>query len=215
MDGAPVWDDAHEERDRRIEAPAPRQVQPPPGSAAALEPAQWRAATLEKLCGEHQSPYWCFAGAVVVRTLLLIEIAARPSSKSANRQSWYQTWATRIADGAWWPTGTFYQSPLYAYFLAALYSIFGVGSWSPRVVQIVLGSLNPVFVYAIGTRLFTRRVGWIAGVAFALYGPLVLEEITFSNYTARDDVAEGFAVYLWKAPSGERRAGCSPACCSA
>ncbi len=201
---------SREKRDRRIEAPAPEPVR----AAAPHRPARSTpgpaapAIPLATLWREHRTPILVlFAGALVVRALLLIEIAGTPFFEVGNIDSvGYQTWATRIADGAWWPTGTFYQSPLYAYFLAALYSIFGVGSWSPRVVQIILGSLNPVLVYAIGTRLFTRRIGWIAGVAFALYGPLVLEEITFSKTTLLVTTSlAGFGVYLWKAPSGELR----------
>ena len=201
---------SREKRDRRSDAPIQqRQTQaaaPAPRPRPVSAPAP--PASLATLWREHQLPILVlFAGALVVRAALLVEIAGTPFFEVGNIDSvGYQAWATRIADGAWWPTGTFYQSPLYAYFLATLYSIFGVGSWSPRVVQIVLGSVNPVLVYAIGTRLFTRRIGWIAGVAFALYGPLVLEEITFSKTTLLVTTSlAGFAVYLWKAPSGEPR----------
>ena len=61
--------------------------------------------------------------------------------------------------------------------------MFGDGPWAPRVVQIILGSFTPVVVYAIGTRLFTRRVAWIGGLLIALYAPLVLEEVTLSKTT--------------------------------
>src|SRR6187397_194262 len=49
-------------------------------------------------------------------------------------------------------------TPYYAYFLAIIFQVFGDGPWAPRFVQIILGSVTPVVVYAIGTRLFTRRV---------------------------------------------------------
>jgi 4-amino-4-deoxy-L-arabinose transferase-like glycosyltransferase len=165
-------------------------------------------APLADLVREHRVPIIVlYVFALVVRALLLAEIAGTPFFEVGNIDSvGYQKWATQIAEGGWWPAGTFYQSPLYAYFLATLYSIVGVGSWSPRVVQVVLGSASPVLAYAIATRLFTRRVGWIAGLALALYGPLILEEITFSKTTLLVVTSlAGFAVYLWKAPSADTR----------
>ena len=38
-----------------------------------------------------------------------------------------------------------------------------------------------MLLYAIGTTLFSRRVGWLAGLTLALYGPIVLEEVTLSK----------------------------------
>jgi 4-amino-4-deoxy-L-arabinose transferase-like glycosyltransferase len=202
---------SREKRERRSEAPRPVRVAVPDSlvgdtmrPAARPEPP----APLGDLVREHLVPIVVlFAVALAFRVLLLAQIARTPFFEVGNIDSvGYQQWATRIAEGAWWPTGTFYQSPLYAYFLATLYSIVGVGSWSPRVVQVVLGSLSPVLAYAIGTRLFTRRVGWIAGVVVALYGPVVLEEITFSKTTLLVVTSlAAFAIYLWRAPSGEPR----------
>ena len=142
------------------------------------------------------------AVAFAVRGLLLVEIAGTPYFEIGNIDSTaYQRWAARLAAGAWLPTGTFYQSPFYAYFLAGLYRLVGIGPWAPRVVQVALGSLSPALVYAIGARLFSRRIGWIAGLGLALYGPIVLEEITFSKTSLLVVTAlAGFALYLWDAP---------------
>jgi tetratricopeptide (TPR) repeat protein len=145
-----------------------------------------------------------FALAVVVRASLLLQIRGTPFFQVRNIDSEaYHQWAVRIAAGHWIPTETFYQSPLYAYYLAALYALFGEGTWSPRVIQVVLGSVSPVLVYAIGARLFSTRVGWLAGIGLALYGPIVLEEITFSKTTLLVVTAlAGFAAYLWESPRG-------------
>jgi len=138
------------------------------------------------------------AVSLTVRALLLVQIAGTPYFEIGNIDTTaYQRWATRIAAGEWWPAGTFYQSPLYAYFLAVLYRTVGSGPWSPRVVQVIAGSLSPALVYAIGSRLFSRRVGWIAGLGLALYGPIVLEEITFSKTTLLVVTAlAAFALYV-------------------
>src|SRR6185295_16129449 len=145
-----------------------------------------------------------FGLALFVRVLLLFQIGRTPYFEVGNIDSTaYLQWANRILENGWTPTGTFYQSPFYAYFLAILYKLFGVGPWSPRVVQVLLGSLSPVLLYAIGTRLFSPRVGFIAGLGLALYGPIILEEITFSKTTLLVVTAlAGFALYLREAPQG-------------
>src|SRR5690242_8703954 len=194
---------SREKRERRLDAPAP--VRP---ASPTEVPRPARVRPLADLVHEHRVPIVVLAAlALVVRALLLVEIAGTPFFEVGNIDSvGYQKWATQIAEGAWWPAGTFYQSPLYAYFLATLYSIVGIGSWSPRIVQVVLGSANPVLAYAIATRLFGRRVGWIAGLLLALYGPLILEEVTFSKTTLLVGTSlAGFAVYLWKAPTADVR----------
>ncbi len=210
---------SREKRERRADAPKPaarpvgdaggrpllRSFMGDPGRPVAPPAA---ARPLGDLVREHRVPVVAlYVSALLVRVLLLLEIARTPFFEVGNIDSvGYQKWATQIAEGAWWPAGTFYQSPLYAYFLATLYSIVGVGSWSPRVVQVVLGSASPVLAYAIGTRLFGRRVGWIAWVVLALYGPLILEEITFSKTSLLVVTSlAGFALYLWKGPAGEGR----------
>jgi 4-amino-4-deoxy-L-arabinose transferase-like glycosyltransferase len=134
--------------------------------------------------------------------LLLVQISRTPYVEVANIDSdAYQQWAIGIAGGQWWPKGTFYQSPFYAYYLAVLYKLFGVGTWSPRVAQVLLGSLSPVFVYAIGSQLFTRRIGWIAGIALALYGPVMLEEVTLSKTSLLlVTTLAGFVLYLRAGP---------------
>jgi 4-amino-4-deoxy-L-arabinose transferase-like glycosyltransferase len=145
-----------------------------------------------------------FGLALLVRAIVLVQIAATPYFEVANIDSVaYQQWAARITGGAWRPTGTFYQSPLYAYFLAVLSVLTGPSTWSPRVVQIVVGSVSPVLLYLIGARLFSRRVGWIAGTVLALYGPIILEEVTVSKTTLLVATSlAGFAFYLRGAPAG-------------
>jgi 4-amino-4-deoxy-L-arabinose transferase-like glycosyltransferase len=151
----------------------------------------------------HRTPILTlFAIALAYRVAVLLEVARTPYLEVANVDSdSYQQWALDIVAGKWWPTRTFYQSPFYAYFLALIYDVFGTGPWGPRVVQILLGSLAPVLLYAAGATLFSRRVGWLAGGALALYGPLVLEEVTLSKTSPLIVAAlASFAVYVWAGP---------------
>lgn len=141
--------------------------------------------------------------ALAFRFIILVQTSRTPFFEVANIDSAsYQKWARELVSDGWWPVRNFYQSPFYAYFLAILYKVFGEGPWMPRVVQVVLGSLSPVLVYAMGTRLFSRRVGWIAGLLLCVYGPLVLEEVTLSKTSPLIVVALiGVAAYLRYAPS--------------
>jgi 4-amino-4-deoxy-L-arabinose transferase-like glycosyltransferase len=136
--------------------------------------------------------------ALAFRVALLLQIAATPYFEVANVDTRsYQQWGLDIAAGHWWPTRMFYQAPFYAYFLGAIFRGFGEGPWATRVIQVLVGSMSPLLLYAIGVKLFSRRVGWIAGIGLALYGPLVLEEITFSKTSPLVVlVLASFAAYL-------------------
>ena len=89
-------------------------------------PLPWTA-----LWREHRTPVLVLFGlALLVRAALLVQIGRTPYVEVGNIDSVaYQLWAARIRGGAWWPEGTFYQSPLYAYFLAVVYSVAGDGPW--------------------------------------------------------------------------------------
>lgn len=86
----------------------------------------------------------------------------------------YDRWAQEIAGGDWIGKEVFYQTPLYPYFLAIIYSIGGHSVWAARIVQAVLGSLACILVARAGTRFFfDSRVGWVAGLLLAVYPPAI------------------------------------------
>jgi tetratricopeptide (TPR) repeat protein len=70
----------------------------------------------------------------------------------------------------------FYQAPLYSYFLALIYKIFGHNYLVPRLFQSLIGAVNCVMVMLVGERLFGRREGLLAGCIAALYGPFIYFE---------------------------------------
>jgi 4-amino-4-deoxy-L-arabinose transferase-like glycosyltransferase len=144
-----------------------------------------------------------FVLALAFRALVLVQTARTPFLEITNIDSAsYQAWARELVAKGWWPTRNFYQSPFYAYFLGALYAMFGDGPWAPRIAQIVLGSLTPILTYGIATRLFTRRAGVVAGLLVCFYGPLVLEEVTLNKTSLLIVTAvAGVAAYLRYGPS--------------
>ncbi len=80
----------------------------------------------------------------------------------------YHDWARRIAAGDWVGEGVFYQAPLYPYFLAIVYSIFGDSASTVRVVHAALGAIASALLAWTGMRLFGPR-GAAAGVALAVF----------------------------------------------
>jgi 4-amino-4-deoxy-L-arabinose transferase-like glycosyltransferase len=190
---------------RRPDAPAPPRAPAGAREAPALPLAADTAALVpwhEIWRADGRAFVVLFAVALAFRLAVLLETARTPFLEVTNIDSTsYHEWARDIVAHGWTPTRTFYQSPFYAYFLALIYRLAGDGPWAPRLAQIVVGSVTPVFAYAIGTRLFTRRVGWIAGLAVALYGVLVLEEVTLSKTSLLVVAAlGGMAAYLRYGP---------------
>jgi tetratricopeptide (TPR) repeat protein len=83
----------------------------------------------------------------------------------------YDEWAQRIAAGAWWGQGVFYQAPLYPYFLGLLQFVLGHDLWWIRIVQITLGASSCVLLYWAGRFFFSQGTGIAAGLILALYAP--------------------------------------------
>lgn len=74
--------------------------------------------------------------------------------------------------------GAFYQPPLYPAFLALLFRCGLHSAWSLAIVQSTLGAATTVLVAHNAERLCQHRgVAFAAGLATALYGPLVLFDV--------------------------------------
>jgi len=71
-----------------------------------------------------------------------------------------------------------FQSPAYPMILALFFKLAGSNYFLPRLVQVVIGSLNCLVVYTLTTKASPEKV-WparIAGIVTALYGTLVFFE---------------------------------------
>ena len=76
--------------------------------------------------------------------------------------------------GGW--AAPFDSSPGYSYLLAGLYVVSGRRWMGPAAVQLVLGAMTSVLVYALARRLRDHAVGVVAGLLAALYLPAVFYE---------------------------------------
>jgi 4-amino-4-deoxy-L-arabinose transferase-like glycosyltransferase len=70
-----------------------------------------------------------------------------------------------------------YTQPLYGFFLIPIYWIFGRDWWAVGGAQIVVATATALLVYAIGTRVFSRRAGTIAAILSTLNPYLVWHDV--------------------------------------
>jgi 4-amino-4-deoxy-L-arabinose transferase-like glycosyltransferase len=84
-------------------------------------------------------------------------------------------WAKSLASGVWSPpydqlrNAPYFRAPLYSYFLAGLFRLFGPNALIARIVQIILGSVSCALAYGVGTKCFGRRVGVVTGGLCSFY----------------------------------------------
>lgn len=90
----------------------------------------------------------------------------------------HDAWARRIAAGDWLGHGPddVFKPPLYPYFLATLYGLFGRDIALVQWAQYLLGSASCVLVAVLGGRLLGPAAGRLAGFLSAAYAPYVFFE---------------------------------------
>jgi tetratricopeptide (TPR) repeat protein len=115
---------------------------------------------------------------ILVRLLYWWEISDQPvmTMLMGDAQS-YDLWATEIAGGDWIGQAVFFQSPLYPYFLATIYSLCGRSLALVRAVQIGLGALACWCTMRAGEAFCSRRVGLLAGLMLALYPTAIFHDL--------------------------------------
>jgi 4-amino-4-deoxy-L-arabinose transferase-like glycosyltransferase/Tfp pilus assembly protein PilF len=89
---------------------------------------------------------------------------------------YHDRWAMDIVQGKSFQEGPFFRAPLYPYFLALIYYIFGHNYFIARIIQALIGSFTCVLIYLLGKKLFNRRVGTIAGFISAFTGIFIFYE---------------------------------------
>ena len=85
----------------------------------------------------------------------------------------YFDWAIEISEHDWYGSKTFYQAPLYPYFLAVLFKVFGPSVTVVRVVQLLLGVAGVALIGQAVRKLFSEKVGLIAALMLATYPPAI------------------------------------------
>ena len=120
----------------------------------------------------HSRVWLVVALALGVRAGLLAELADTPLLEFVLGDAKnYVAWGHEIAAGNWLGNETFYQAPLYPYFLGTLLSVFGDDLFAIRVFQLFLGAGSCGLLTLAGARFISPRAGLVTGLMLALYPP--------------------------------------------
>ena len=119
-------------------------------------------------------PLAIFGIALAIRLVHVWQLRSAPffGLTMGDAQS-YHAWGLEILAGDWLGSETFYQAPLYPYFLGAVYALFGADLLAVRVVQSVLGAASCALLAVAAGRLFSRTAGIAAGLMLAVYAPAI------------------------------------------
>jgi 4-amino-4-deoxy-L-arabinose transferase-like glycosyltransferase len=116
--------------------------------------------------------------AAILRVSHVMSLMRLPVFDALILDSWmYDEWAMRIISGDWLSgQHAFYMDPLYAYFLAAIYWLFGRDLLLVRLVQSGLGVGTCALVAVLGRRVGGRSIGNVAALLMAVCRPAIFQE---------------------------------------
>lgn len=125
-------------------------------------------------------PAWIvLAVALAVRLLHLYFTATRNplATELVLDAATYDRWARTIVFGGEAVTVRLMQAPLFPWFIAAIYKLFGPSLTAVRLIQALMGTATCAFVISITHGLFrSRAAALISGALAALYLPLIFYE---------------------------------------
>lgn len=119
---------------------------------------------------------YLFALALVVRTLYLMQYARSPFFWAPAMDSLYNDNLALAVVHRHVPPTVYWRAPLYSYFLAGVYMVFGHSLIAARAVQELLGCISCCLVYLIGVRIMRPTAAAGAAIALALYGPMIFND---------------------------------------
>ncbi len=114
--------------------------------------------------------------ALALRLTHLLEVMDTPFFQHLHTDpAKYHKWALAIVEGDWLGHSrpVFYLAPLYPYFLAVIYSVFGPSTLAACLVQVVLSAVSAGLTYHLGRQLFGPVTAALAGLLAACYGMFI------------------------------------------
>ncbi|MFH0775961.1 MAG: glycosyltransferase family 39 protein [bacterium] len=87
----------------------------------------------------------------------------------------YHNYAKQILSGTFGKE-PYYYGPLYSYFLALVYKIFGIDPYIARLIQMLLGVATSFLIYLIAKKVFNKAVALISISISIFYGMFYIHE---------------------------------------
>jgi Flp pilus assembly protein TadD/4-amino-4-deoxy-L-arabinose transferase-like glycosyltransferase len=145
--------------------------------------------------------------ALGVRLVYVVQVLRVPVVLSiVQDSSHYESIAGEILSGNPFSPKALLLNPLYPFFLASIYSLFGVSAAGPLLAQAVFDVATCALVYLIAARAFDRRTALLSAVLYALYRQAVF----FSGLLLAETLVTFFlvlAVSLVQRGEQDRRSG--------
>ncbi len=87
---------------------------------------------------------------------------------------WYDSRAMGILEGDWPTEAPYERGPVYPYFLAGVYRVFGHQPNAARLIQHTLGSIMTVLLYLASMKFMRWRWALSAGLAAGIHGAFIM-----------------------------------------
>ncbi len=118
-----------------------------------------------------------FAASFVVKLVYVLQSAdSLHVTVPIMDSEYYERMADEILAGQLIRDEAFFMGPLYPYFLAVVFGVFGKSIMAVRILQILGGSLTVVLTYVVGRRLFRPSTALGASVLLSLYSTVTFYE---------------------------------------
>jgi tetratricopeptide (TPR) repeat protein len=105
--------------------------------------------------------------------LSFVSTASKIPFNFLSDSSQYLSWAKHIISGKDF-IDVYHQSPLYPFFLAFVFSLFGLSIQHALTVQAILGAISCFLVFWLSIKIFKNQwMGIISAFLMAIYGPAI------------------------------------------
>jgi|GEM_PF-2197675 len=153
-----------------------------------------RKNTVIEKVGADWAILFIFLAAFLIRAIYIFQVLKFPlteylASSNTFDQCQFDQNALKIISGNGIGKDVFGKEPLYSYFLAVIYTIFGHNHLIVYIIQAIITSLGVVLIYKTTVEIFNKTTGVVAGLIFLFYSisvyydAILLREslITFLN----------------------------------
>jgi len=119
---------------------------------------------------------YLFLGALLVQLVYLSQYAVSPFFWVPELDHLSHDLSARAILAGKMDPRPYFRAPLYVYFLAGVYAVFGPSYWAARLAQALLQAVSVVLLWRLGLRAGVHaRVATGAAAMMALSGPLVFQ----------------------------------------